>query len=96
MHHLITGALVALTATAAGAQNCADRDMVATRLVDGFGEYVQGGGVAANHLYLEVWANTETGTWTITMTTPDNLTCVMASGQHYEGPREREPEGEPL
>lgn len=37
---------------------------------------------AADHL-LETLANPETGTWTVFLTTPDKIACVIASGTMF-------------
>jgi hypothetical protein len=65
-------------------RNCADRARVVERLADGFGESRQSIGLGANNSVIEVFASAETGTWTITVTTPAGLTCLVASGQAFE------------
>lgn len=35
-------------------------------------------------MVVEVFASLETGTWTITITRPDGLTCLAASGEGFE------------
>ena len=32
-----------------------------------------------------VYASDDTGTWTVTVTLPDGMTCLVASGNAYEG-----------
>lgn len=71
-------------ASAQNARNCAPRDAVVDRLADGYGESRQSMGLGANNAVIEVFASDETGTWTITVTTPNGLTCLVASGQSYE------------
>lgn len=66
------------------ARNCAPRDIVVTRLADGYGETRQSMGLGANNSIVEVFASEESGTWTITVTTPNGLTCLVASGQAFE------------
>ena len=41
-------------------------------------------GLGANNQVIEVFASSETGTWTITVTTPAGVTCLVASGQAFE------------
>jgi hypothetical protein len=41
-------------------------------------------GLGANNAVVEVFASEETGTWTITVTMPSGLTCLVASGQSFE------------
>lgn len=78
---------VLLAATAAQAQqsrNCAPRDQVVERLVSGYGETRQSIGLGANNAVIEVFASDETGSWTITVTLPNGVTCLVASGQSFE------------
>lgn len=81
---VFTGALVATTA-AAQMQPCADRDKVIDRLNNTYGETVRSMGLGANNGMMEVYASEETGSWSITMTMPDGQTCLIASGQAFEG-----------
>ena len=86
-HHILTSALLAGLATSASAQNaanCAPRDKVIERLTTGFGETRQSIGLGANNALVEVFASTESGTWTITVTLPNGVTCLVASGQAFE------------
>ncbi|MFK7875993.1 MAG: hypothetical protein AB8B71_09475 [Paracoccaceae bacterium] len=78
------GTLSAHTATAQQGRNCAPREAVVDRLADGYGESRQSMGLGANNQVVEVFASSETGTWTITVTTPNGLTCLVASGQAFE------------
>ncbi|WP_108259548.1 hypothetical protein [Mangrovicoccus ximenensis] len=79
-------ALFATTALAAEEQprNCAERDNVLKRLSGNYGETRQSIGLGANNSLVEVFASDKTGTWTITVTMPDGMTCLIASGQSYE------------
>ena len=70
--------------TALAGGNCAPRDVVVDRLADRYGESRQSIGLGANNAVVEVFASSETGTWTITVTTPQGLTCLVASGQAFE------------
>lgn len=77
-------ALTTGTATAQNMQNCAPRESVLDRLASGYGETRQSMGLGANNHVVEVFASNETGTWTITVTMPNGLTCLVASGQAFE------------
>ncbi|MDJ0995357.1 MAG: hypothetical protein QNI90_17400 [Dinoroseobacter sp.] len=81
---LLTGALLSTTA-AAQMQPCADREKVVQRLNNTYGETVRSMGLGANNGMMEVYASEETGSWSITMTMPDGQTCLIASGQAFEG-----------
>ncbi len=87
LHATLGFGILALAATQANAQqtrNCAPRDVVVERLSDGYGESRQSIGLGAQGAVVEVFASDETGTWTITVTDPNGLTCLVASGQSFE------------
>ncbi|MEP5155588.1 hypothetical protein [Planktotalea sp.] len=77
-------ALAATTGFAQSARNCAPRDVIVERLAEKYGEARQSVGLGANNSMVEVFAANETGTWTITVTMANGLTCLVASGQNYE------------
>ena len=84
---LFTAAAIALIATQAEAQqnrNCAPREAVAERLAKTYGESRQSIGLGEQGTMIETWASADTGTWTITVTTTDMMTCLVASGQSWE------------
>ncbi len=66
------------------AANCAPRDAVVDRLASKYGESRQSMGLGANNAVVEVFASSETGTWTITVTSVHGVTCLVASGQSFE------------
>ena len=77
--------LMVLAADQLAAQqgNCAPRDVVLQRLAEGYGETRQAIGLGGNNAVVEVFAS-EVGSWTITVTLPNGVTCLIASGQAYE------------
>ncbi|MEM6727535.1 MAG: hypothetical protein AAF618_03460 [Pseudomonadota bacterium] len=79
-------AALALTGAAAKGQTapCGARELIVERLGSRFGESRQAVGVAANQSLVEVYANGETGSWTITVTLHDGTMCLVASGTSYE------------
>jgi hypothetical protein len=84
-----------VAANAAGPQ-CAQRGQVMDLLAKKYGETRQGMGIADNNAVMEVFASSETGTWTITVSSPDGIMCLVASGQGYEEMAEELPaKGEP-
>lgn len=80
----VLSAALAGTAEAQQTRNCGPREVVVTRLAEGYGETRQSMGLGANNAVVEVFASEETGTWTITVTTANGLTCLVASGQAFE------------
>lgn len=93
--HLIAAAL-SLSSLPAGADaqnaaNCAPRDVVVERLASRFGETRQSLGLGSNNAVVEVFASEQTGTWTITVTMPSGVTCLVASGNAFEALAESPP-----
>jgi hypothetical protein len=43
-------------------------------------------GLDTNNGVVAVYANIESGSWTITVTSVASLTCLIASGLSFEGP----------
>ena len=82
----VCATVLALTALPASAQNrmCAPRDTIIERLASGWGESRQSMALAADNTVVEVFASQTTGTWTITVTQPGGLTCLVASGEAYQ------------
>jgi len=64
------------------------------KLNDKYGETRQSIGLGGNNTLVELFASIETGTWTITVTTPAGKTCLMASGQAFEALKETKIAGE--
>ncbi len=69
---------------AQGAQNCAPRDKVVERLAIKYGETRQSMGLGSNNAVMEVFASVDSGSWTITVTMANGVTCLVASGQAFE------------
>lgn len=76
-------ALVLAVPAAAQTMLCGQREMVVDELTDRYGEEVRGMGLAHQNRIVEVFVSEETGTWTITVTSPNGTTCLMAAGQHF-------------
>lgn len=88
--------LLAANHAAAQGQSCGPHDNVVDLLASSYGEARESLGIAANNAVIEVFANRETGTWTITITYPGGATCLMASGLSFETvPQAMIPPGEP-
>lgn len=80
----LAGSLVTHPAMAQNQRNCAPRDVVLQRLEQDYGETRQSIGLASRGAMIETHASRETGTWTITVTMPNGITCLIASGQSFE------------
>ncbi|MBY6067573.1 hypothetical protein KUW17_12525 [Leisingera aquaemixtae] len=75
---------MAAAPAAAQSRNCAPRDIVVKRLAEKYGESRQSIGMGQQGMVMETFASADTGSWTITVTTPNGMTCLVASGQSYE------------
>jgi hypothetical protein len=76
--------LAAQHAFAQEGPKCDTRERVLEQLTVKFGETRQSIGLAPNNAVIEVFASTQTGSWTITATMPNGVTCLVASGQAFE------------
>ena len=79
--------LLAMTTDVAAAppgRSCGPRDTVVSRLAEGYGETRRSVGLATDQSMIEVFASSDTGSWTITVTEPGGLTCLVASGGAFE------------
>ena len=86
-----TGISKADAQTARSPQNCGPKYAVLKRLAKSYGEVQQSQGLGANNAIIEVFASSTTGSWTITVTMPTGLTCLVASGQAYESLTKNDP-----
>ena len=77
-------ALLAAQSAQAQQRNCAPHAVVLERLADGYGESRQSIALGSNNTVVETFANTDSGTWTITVTQPGGLTCLVAHGQAFQ------------
>ncbi|MGQ0564701.1 MAG: hypothetical protein ACT4OK_06480 [Gemmobacter sp.] len=74
---------------------CGPRAAVVKTLAEKYAETRRSIGISANNMVMEVYA-ADAGTWTITVTTPQGMTCLVASGQGFEAVVEELPaKGEP-
>lgn len=67
-----------------GSPACAQRDQVVARLEQRFGETPHSQGVQQNDALVELFASDTTGTWTILMTSPNGLSCLLAAGRLWK------------
>lgn len=88
--------LILATHAALAAPQCGPRDQVLPVLQQKYGEARVGMGLVGTAQVMEVFANPETGTWTITASLPDGVMCLVASGEHFETVAENLPaKGDP-
>jgi hypothetical protein len=63
---------------------CAEREQVVQKLEEKFGETLRSIGLHQNDGVVEVYSSEATGTWTILMTRPDGMSCLLAAGELWE------------
>lgn len=88
---ILSAITLGLATPGIAAANCAPRDVVVERLAERYGESRQSVGLGSNNAVVEVFASSETGTWTITVTSVNGMTCLVASGQSFETLNEAAP-----
>lgn len=90
----ILAAALALSAGAAQAQQpCGPRAEIVAQLEQKYGETRRGVGLQNRGAVTEVFASAETGTWTIMVTRPDGVSCLIGAGEAWLD--ERPAPGEP-
>lgn len=92
LRHLAALTCLLMPVAAHAGLPCAPRDAVLEKLSGDYGESRQSIGLGNNNHVVEVFASAQTGSWTITMTRGDGMTCLIASGQAFE----QLDEGQPL
>lgn len=90
----MTAALTASATGALAATACANRTTVVERLASRYGETLQSMGLHRDNSVIEVYASNSTGTWTILVTRPDGVACLLASGEMWENHGAGEEPGE--
>ncbi|MCB6178518.1 hypothetical protein LHP98_10280 [Rhodobacter sp. Har01] len=76
------GVILATQMVQAQAQ-CGPREAMVAQLAERYGETQQALGLASAAV-MELFASAETGTWTLTLTSPDGTMCLMAAGQAFQ------------
>ena len=71
---------------------CSSPDVLPGLLARDYGESVAGQGIADGAL-LQLWRNTETGSWTILLVLPDGAACALAGGEDWIVADPPQPEG---
>lgn len=82
---LAAGVVVFLTsgATPASAQMvCMESNAIYKRLQNGYGESRTAAGKAHSNAIIEIWSSAD-GTFTVVVTRPDGVSCLMAVGTEF-------------
>ena len=86
--------LMAMALSLSAAPQCAPRESVTDTLTGRYAEAPRMRGLAGSGVIVELWANGDSGSWTILVTRPDGISCLVASGTAYT-PIAPLPAGEP-
>lgn len=81
---IVLVAMLWIALASAQSSSCAPREIIVGRLADKYGETRQSMGLNQNNGVVELFASQETGTWTITVTMPNGMMCLMAAGQDWQ------------
>lgn len=86
--YLLAGIALCASANTAAANEsgiaCTDRDSAVTHLPTKYSEHTVALGLASNGGVLEILTDEAGATWSIIVTTPDGLSCMVANGEHWE------------
>ncbi len=83
---LIAASILFLSASSANSEQfCAPRDRAVVELEKQFGEMVSGRGLATNGKRMIELLVSEKGSWTVLVSDANGRSCVMASGENWQG-----------
>lgn len=85
---LVFGAAALAPPNLAHAQTatCLPRDALVTQLETRYREHLTGGGMQSSAQLIEIWSSAETGSFTVFITRPNGISCIIATGLHWQGP----------
>jgi hypothetical protein len=63
---------------------CAPDEAVSKQLERGYGELPIARGLASDGKLLQVFASEDGLSWTVVLTRPDGVSCIAASGRHWQ------------
>ena len=88
-----TAILATMLATPAAAQQaqCGDHAAIVAVLAEKYGETLQVVGIESAGAFIQFFANTETGTWTIIALSPASPACLVADGRAWDAIRQEAP-----
>ncbi len=83
IHSAVIALIVLLATPASASMLCGPRDMVMANLERTYDEVPRSMGLASNGTVIEVLVSKK-GTFTVIMTRPDGISCLMAAGENWE------------
>ena len=63
---------------------CAAHDKMVAQLATDYGEEARSIGLGADNTVMELYTSVQTGTWSMTVTLVNGVTCVVATGANFE------------
>ena len=80
----LIGLMIAFPALAAGPAACNKRDVVLKHLASKYSEQPVAIGIASSGSVIEVLTSGSGSTWTIIVTLPNGISCLLAAGENWE------------
>lgn len=83
---LLTSLSIAAAAPAVANPNCGLRDSVVEKLSKQYKEQLTVGGLQKRNsvqAVMEIWSSEETGTFTVLITNPQGISCIVAAGTDF-------------
>lgn len=74
---------VLIPSAAAAAPSCGDIDEIERLLQGSYGEVPMSSGLQDDGALLRIFASPVNGSWTAVTVTPQGLSCLVATGQHW-------------
>lgn len=71
---------------------CGKRDEIVARLESGYQEFSAAMGMATNGHLVELYTS-DTGTWTLMLTSPEGRSCLIAAGENWQSMSPAKPQG---
>ena len=77
-------AILCCPAYAQSASACFQRDILVSTLAEKYSEAPTGGGMQNQSQVIEVWSSLKSGSFTIFVTQANGVSCVVATGKHWQ------------
>ena len=77
------GGALAIVPAPAQAAECGKHDKVIAFLDKKYKEQLKAMGMVSNKGFMQLFV-AESGTWTVLLTTPEGISCIVAAGDSYE------------
>ena len=93
---LVFGAAALAPPVDAQVPRCLPRADLIETLEHKFNEHLTGGGLQNPQQLIELWTSPDSGSFTVFITKPDGVSCIMATGQYWnssENPADEDVQG---